>query len=294
MEYRFLQDENAVELISGITTEYPYTMHECNLTDFIVPWHWHEELEFNYVRKGTVVIETLNRNYTIRQGEAYFINTNVMNTKRKEEGAGEVIVEEHLFHPILLSGHFHSIFETKYLNPVLQNQMIYVVVIRNTTPSGRAFIDLLGRLTTLYAEKDKEMETRSLLSEGWKILLEELQIQNPRKPVLPSYSNDRIKNLLQYMHHNFDKKITLKELSDYAGISETECIRTFRDVVHQTPMEYLISYRIEQAKHLLAETKEPVTNVALMTGFTDSAYFGKVFKRKTALTPTEFRSQSRS
>ncbi|MCI8429836.1 MAG: hypothetical protein HFI16_06200 [Lachnospiraceae bacterium] len=73
MELSFIQDENAVELIDGITYEFPYTMHERDLSSYTVPWHWHEEVEFDYAYRGSILIETVNRTYTIRQGEAYFI-----------------------------------------------------------------------------------------------------------------------------------------------------------------------------------------------------------------------------
>ena len=53
-------------------------------------------------------------------------------------------------------------------------------------------------------------------------------------------------------------------------------------------MDYLIHYRIEQAKRLLRETDEPVTNIAFMTGFHSSAYFGKIFKKSIGRTPQEF------
>lgn len=56
MELSFIQDENAVEAIDGITPEFPYTMHERDMSNFTVPWHWHEELEFNYAYKGLSLI----------------------------------------------------------------------------------------------------------------------------------------------------------------------------------------------------------------------------------------------
>lgn len=59
---------------------------------------------------------------------------------------------------------------------------------------------------------------------------------------------------------------------------------------HQTPLDYLIHYRIEQAKRLLIETKEPITNIAFMTGFQSSAYFTKTFRKYVSVTPKEFRS----
>ena len=81
MDLSFIQDENAVELIDGITYEFPYTMHERDLSNYTVPWHWHEELEFDYAYKGSIVIEAINRTYTIRQADGHFSYTNVMNRK---------------------------------------------------------------------------------------------------------------------------------------------------------------------------------------------------------------------
>ena len=98
MELSFIQDENAIEKIDGITYDFPYTMHERDLSNFIVPWHWHEELEFDYAYKGSIVVETVNQTYTIRQGEAYFVNTNVMNTKYKAPESAEAVEHAHLFH----------------------------------------------------------------------------------------------------------------------------------------------------------------------------------------------------
>lgn len=287
MNLSFIQDENAIEAIDGISYDFPYTMHERDLSNFTVPWHWHEELEFDYAHKGTIVIETVNRTYTIHQGEAYFINTNVMNTKRKAPGSGATIEHAHLFHPILLTGHYKSIFETKYMNPVLKNLSLEVLIIKEDTPSGNAFFKILHTLTQLNNVPDSEFEIRSLLSQAWKHLMDEIKLQ--RKKLLPLYIHDRNKDMLSYIHKHYQEKIAIADIASHAGVSEKECIRSFKNMFHQTPMDYLIHYRIEQAKRLLAETNEPITNIAFMTGFQSSAYFTKTFHKLQNTTPKEFR-----
>lgn len=52
----FETDRNQVEHIDGMTIEFPYCMHQRDLTSFVVPWHWHEELELGYIEKGTSII----------------------------------------------------------------------------------------------------------------------------------------------------------------------------------------------------------------------------------------------
>lgn len=293
MQLSFIQDENAVEQIDGITYEFPYTMHERNLSAETIPWHWHEEIEFNYAHKGSIIVETVNQTYTIHQGEAYFINTNVMNTKRRAEESPSAVEHAHLFHPILLAGHFRSIYETKYLNPVLKNQSIEVLIIRENTKSGKDFLNILHALTRLNTAENAEFQIRSLLSQAWGILVEEIAVQQQNNKLPAAYIKERTKNIISFMHKHYSEKITIADISAYAGISTKECIRTFKNTFHQTPMDYLIHYRIEQARHLLKETDEPVTNIAFMTGFQNSAYFSKTFKKYSNLTPKEFRKNWR-
>lgn len=74
--------ENQVEKIKGMTITYPYCMHQRDLTDIIIPWHWHEELELGYIEQGTSLIRTINSEYRIQQGDGFFINSNVMDMKK--------------------------------------------------------------------------------------------------------------------------------------------------------------------------------------------------------------------
>ena len=287
MELSFIRDENAVESIDGMTYEFPYAMHERDLGCFTVPWHWHEELELDYAYRGSIQIETAENTYTVRQGEAYFINTNVMNTKRKSPGASCAVEHAHLFHPILLAGHFRSVFETKYLDPVLKDRSLEVLVIREDTKSGKELLRLLAALTRLRGQENAEFEIRTLLSQAWLALLQELDAR--RQVRRPLYQQERAKDLLRFLHTHYADKITVSELAAHAGVSEKECIRSFKAMFHQTPMDYLSRYRVGQAMRLLRESRLPVTQIAFQCGFQSSAYFTKVFRQQQGLTPTQFR-----
>ncbi len=294
LERPIIIDENAVELVNGITMEYPYTMHERILDEDMLPWHCHTEVEFGRVLEGTMIIETLNQIYTVKEGEAYFTNSNVMNTKRRAPNCRLAHDNAHLFHPILLTGHYHSVYETKYLNPILQNQTIEVVVIRNHTPSGKRFLRILNALYKLYGEPDQEFKVRYLLGLGWQTLMEEFGTKEQKVSISAAYTNERIKSMVNFLNKNYDQKITLSDLARHVGLGEKECIRSFKTALNQTPIDYLMNYRIERARLLLTETEESILNIALETGFQSSAYFGKIFKRKTGMTPKEYRLRQKS
>lgn len=285
----FETDENQIEKIVGMSDEYPYCMHRRDLTEFVVPWHWHEELELGYLAYGTSVIQTLNAEYPIHAGEGFFINSNVMDMKRNGEPGRPVCEINHIFHPVLLGGHFRSRFETKYLNPILKKQMLEVYVIRPDHETGKRLLQLLRDLQTLQGQPDTEFQTRNLLSAAWLLLLDEIRnyfVQPPRAAV--DYQN-RMRSMLSYIHLHYPEKIVVADIAGSANISEREALRCFQKALKTTPSDYLLKYRIDRARKLLLETADAVTEIGYRVGFFDTAYFGKVFKRFCGATPTQYR-----
>lgn len=286
----FIQDRNDVEHIAGITSAFPYTMHRRDLTNDVIPWHWHEEVEFDYAYQGTIEIQTYDHTYTIQQGEAYFINTNVMDKKQKAAGSSITTEHAHLFHPILLGGYFNSVFATKYLNPVLNDRSIEVLIIREATPTGHRFINLLHQLTELNGHPNQEFQIRNLLSQAWLVLQQEIIFQRQHHQ-LQENPRERTKNILEFLHQHYAEKITIHEIAQSVNVSEKECIRSFKRTFHQTPIDYLVNYRVQQAKRQLHTTNDSITSIAMQTGFSSSAYFSKVFKERVGETPKSYRQR---
>lgn len=76
-------DENKIEQVEGMSVDYPYCMHKRNLTDIVIPWHWHEELELGYLEKGTSIITTANAEYTCSSGGWIFYQYKCYGHKKK-------------------------------------------------------------------------------------------------------------------------------------------------------------------------------------------------------------------
>lgn len=275
---------NQMEDVEGLDNAYPYTCHFVDFRNTQIPWHWHEALEINLVKEGSICVSTTEKSLTFQKNEAFFINSNVLTTMTAN---GDCVMESHLFHGVFLSGHFKSIFETKYLTPITQNRHIDLVCIRGESAPQQQILVKLSQLGKLQARKDQEFQTRNLLSEIWLSLLEEInrtdvQTGNPR-------NQDRLLNMLAYIHDNYTQKITLEQIADAASVSTRECLRCFQSSIQQTPLDYLITYRIRTAQKMLTDTQLPVTEVALRTGFNSSAYFAKVFRTCCGMTPLAYR-----
>ncbi len=288
----FLIDENQVEQIEGMTTEYPYCLHQRDLTDFIIPWHWHEELELGYIQEGTSKIITVGAEYIIRQGDGFFINSNVMDMKQNAAPGQQALEINHIFHPVFLSGHFKSRFEKKYLAPVINNHQIEVYIIRRGKPISDKILANLYRLKELQSHENMEFQTRNILSETWLLLLEDIQNNFKMNKTQKFEQPDRIRNMLSFIHSHYKDKITVAQIADATGTSEREAMRSFRKALNQSPIEYLISYRLNESKKMLQNSDLPITEICYQCGFSDSSYFGKAFRKAYGLTPREFRSRN--
>ena len=90
----------------------------------------------------------------------------------------------------------------------------------------------------------------------------------------------RTKQLLEYIHTQYNQPISLKSLALFANISERECFRCFQKILHTTPMTYIT---------LLQNTTLSITEIALSVGFNSSSYFSKIFREYMGSTPLQYR-----
>lgn len=279
---------NQMEEIEGLHNEYPYAFHHVSLRVTEVPWHWHEALEFNLVIDGEVKVSTANQTQVFHKGEGFFLNSNVLAAMDSDT---DCIMDSHLFHPVFLSGHFKSVFETKYLNPIVQNRNLDMVAFRGTNTYQKQILNKLRQLGQLQKESNTEFQTRNLLSEIWLCLLDEIKNAEPNIYHPQQKNQDRILTMISFIQENFAEKLTLEDIADSAAVSTRECLRCFKSSIRQSPMDYLIEYRVRSAKKMLETTDLSITDIALRCGFNSNSYFTKLFHRICGKTPNAYRKE---
>ena len=82
---------------------------------------------------------------------------------------------------------------------------------------------------------------------------------------------------------------SLAEIAAAANVSSNTCLTCFRQVLGISPMEFLTTYRLEQARHLLLSTDWPAAQVGERCGFPGPSYFSKLFRQKMGKTPGQCR-----
>lgn len=96
--------------------------------------------------------------------------------------------------------------------------------------------------------------------------------------------------MISHMEAHFLEPLRLHELARMAGLSERQLLRVFRANYHTTPIDYMLRLRIMHAARLLRDTDTPITDIAFASGFSDSNYFTRQFKRIIGQTPSAYRT----
>lgn len=96
----------------------------------------------------------------------------------------------------------------------------------------------------------------------------------------------------EIISHNLHRPLDMKELAENLYVSYSWFRKVFKEQTGEAPSEYHINRRIEQASTLLRESGQPVRQISEDLGFKNQNHFSALFKRKTGLSPLNFRTQN--
>ncbi|WP_342978140.1 MULTISPECIES: AraC family transcriptional regulator [unclassified Ruminococcus] len=251
-------------------------------------WHWHPEIEITYVRKGTMCYKVNNLVYHLKEGDIVFNNSGALHsgTMENQEDCTYIPVT---FDPRLIYGFFQSTINSKYVDPVIQDSMLPAICIDQSESWHKPFREYLLRIIALDEKKPDfyELDITICLQSMWRLLLEHITYE-PQASRENSLEYDRIKKILSYIEDNYQNKITLNDIAGHIHLCESECTRLFKRHMNTTLFAFLQEYRIERSLEFL-QAGEPVSTVALNTGFSDPNYYSKVFAKIKGCSPREYR-----
>jgi AraC-like DNA-binding protein len=99
-----------------------------------------------------------------------------------------------------------------------------------------------------------------------------------------------VRPAVNYLQSHCSEAISEQVVADLYGISRFRFSREFKRATGTTFKDYVISYRMTMAKSLLERPGVLIADVAAVVGFSDPAYFSRVFKKKFGTPPSEHRA----
>ena len=111
-------------------------------------------------------------------------------------------------------------------------------------------------------------------------------------PISPILNKNELANYVEaFIQDNFQKNISLGEISLTLGYSPDYISKVFKKEKNITPIKFITKLRIDTAKQLLRTTDYDILTISQLIGYTDQFYFSRIFKRQTGSHPSDYRKQ---
>ena len=297
------------------TLEFPAEYYYIDATHprYNMPFHWHKEWELIRIVKGSIYLHLDHQKLTAHAGDILLLPASMLHGGSPENCVYECFVfdlhglfrnmelAKNILRPIYRLQIQPLIYYQRDAHPMLQMLIHNLMDAFSNAPvpstnnvfsafSGyRSNSDHFGNLS-YQPQHLTPLLTIGILSQFFTYILKNnLYTINPQGEPTDSRHIGRIKSVLEYIELHYQSPITLDAMAEVAGMNPKYLCRIFKTLTQQTPMDYVIFYRIEQAAHLLSNTDLPITRIALECGFNDCSYFIRMFKRLKQLTPHQYR-----
>ncbi|MCF0132437.1 MAG: helix-turn-helix domain-containing protein, partial [Blautia sp.] len=243
--------------------------------------HFHQSIEIMYVLEGNPEVTVYNTTYQAHPEDIIVINANKKHSYRCKED--------------VLIGCFEIDF--RLLCEMLDtNQLLFWC---NSIASKNAAYDdmrhVMKQIFAQYYERESggKIVLQSLYYKLLQILVGNFIIRSDDKRFEEQNNSEenRISEIINYIHANYQRKISLGELADYLYLSVPYLSKYIKRNLGMNFLDYVNNIRLFHAVDDLLYTSQSVMTIALENGFANTAAFNDVFKKAYNMTPSEYRNQ---
>lgn len=253
--------------------------------------HTHDNFsELVIVLSGTAIHEVDGEEYPIKKGDVFVINDRTCHGYKKPKNfriCNIMFVLPYFLDfqsDIKTTPGFHALF---VIEPTLTREQGFKRQLTLNLEQYNKIKTLTDKLMTEYEEKLPGYQTMiiSLLTQIFTSLSRYYVSSKKNK----STEIISIASAIAYMENHFQEEISIEDLAKRSGMSSRHFRRVFHRVYEISPAKYITILRIQAATNALHNFDLPVTEIALMCGFSDSNYFSRKFKAETGKSPLEYR-----
>mgnify|MGYP001528226591 CR=1 FL=1 len=180
--------------------------------------------------------------------------------------------------------HWH----TEFVLPFLNSSLGYYIF-SSSQEWQKEILSEMQKLIQFSRGEINELQISVQLQKIWALITSNV-ICYPETQNVNSSSLARLQMMMQFIHSNYPESISLLDIAKVGEVSISTALNLFRNVLNTSPVNYLICYRLRKAALLLTNTEKKVSAISIETGFSNTDYFCKTFKRMYSLTPTEYRN----
>ena len=261
--------------------------------DFYNQWHFHPEVELIYIHKGRGTRFIGTDVHRFEPDELFLFGSNLAHMWRcdpeyfMENSKLKAEVTIIYFHHDFLGDKFFNIPELKSIDSLLEKAKLGIKITGDTKVSIK---ELMSKLSEV-----KGLERITMLL----TILEKMAASKEKQYINPVYHEvkidrseaNRLNKIFQYVSDNFQRKITLSEISSVANLSAKAFCRYFKSKTRKTFYDFLLEVRVAHACNLLLEKEMTIYEVCYDCGFNNLSNFNRYFKKIMHKTPTNYKRE---
>ena len=250
--------------------------------------HWHDDLEFIVILQGKMIYSVNGNDYLLKEGQGIFINSRQFHYGRADHGVDCVFLCIRV--PLALLDTTSHIRKT-YILPLLNSENYAFCILDALNPSHTRMMEYLNKIQMLCQAQEPafELTLESYILYIWKELYDDFVKPAAKTEAAETPHLDELRRMVDYIQNHYSEKITLEQIAASGNVCRSSCCKLFQQLLHTSPIGYLIDYRIHKSMELLLSTKYTVTEIAYLCGFSNTSYYIKMFKRVAGASPLEYR-----
>ena len=277
------------EMVQHGSALFPIACYAEDLKSYSVAWHWHEEFEYILAMKGPLTVDVNKSRLTLQTGQGVFVNSGALHAVEQAE-KGDALLHSGVFHPRLVGG-MDTVFWQKLIKPLLQPDAPAFFLLDEAVSWQKEVLTCLREAWGAVAQEpfDYENRVRYYLSLALRLLSTQCVGGRTKVSQQEQIAADRMKQMLRFVEEHYAEELTVERIASSVALSESACLRSFRQLLGITPIQYVKQFRVEKAAELLRSTRLKTGEIGAECGFADGSYFIKSFREIKHCTPKEYR-----
>lgn len=241
--------------------------------------HSHNHMEIAYIISGKAIFNINSISYEVKEGDIVLINP----------------YEQHYGIPTSTQNpsleFFVGFSNFKFNNMPPETLFLNEYPIITTKPSSRK--QILQLINDIMEENKQNQTGKDFMLQAYItqfILLAIREKQQENEVQAENKKSAITKEIISYLHEHFAEKISLEQVAKNVYLSPFYISKVFKEEIGETPINYLIKIRLENAKHLLLNQKDlSIKEISSIVGYEDAYHFSKSFKKYYGIPPAEYK-----